>query len=82
MAEARRAITKGDTVVVVDIAGQLVRDREDRVMRGVVTHINVWCEATVSLVRSGRKVSASTARLRRCPSLAYCRPEPTSPGAA
>lgn len=81
MADARR-IAPGDAVVVVDIAGQLVRDSEQRVMRGTVLTVNFWRVATVSLARSGRQVTTSLDRLRPCPGLAYCRPARPVTGAA
>jgi hypothetical protein len=76
-----RLVGIGDTVVIVNLEGHLVRDQERRVMRGVILSIGPWRGATVLLARSGRRVPVSIDRLRRCPALAYCRPA-RLPGAA
>jgi hypothetical protein len=90
MTDAREPVLYGESVVVVDTAGQLVRDRNGRIMRGVVMRLSFdfrsWLDnrvATVSLALSGRQVIVSTACLRRCPELRYVRPAAElAPGAA
>jgi hypothetical protein len=71
----------GDTVVVVNRSGELVRDHARRVLRGVVLSINPCGFAVVLLARSGRQATVNFEHLRRCPALAYCRPA-QMPGAA
>jgi len=87
MVDVRSGIAPGDTVVIVDRAGQLVRFR-GRALRGIVLsiafgdHFRILCGAdamaTVSLVRSGRQASIRLDCLRRCPQLAYVRPQELS----
>lgn len=78
----RKPIEPGDSVVVLDIAGQLVRDAEQRVMRGTVMTVSFFGTAVVSLARSGRQVATGVERLRRCPELAYVRPHQLAPEVA
>jgi len=83
MVDVRSGIAPGDTVVIVDQAGQLLRFR-GHVVRGIVlsiafgAHVRALCGAdamaVVSLLRNGRQASIRLDSLRRCPRLAYVRP--------
>jgi hypothetical protein len=82
MADVRSGIAPGDTVVIVDTKGRLLRVG-GRIVRGVVSSIAFGARfrtafgddiATVSLAHGGRLVSVNLCCLRRCPQLAYVRP--------